>query len=183
MDVDRSAPGVVRARRRARRLGTGGALVCVRPRRLSALLRPDRAADAGRGVDRGAGDRGPPDVQVAPPQHRRVRRALRRARVPRAGVGVVRAARRRRDVAGGYPRRGHLLDPVAERARRRRRDPRFRPRHPRAAGRVAVRGTDARGPARLARPLLDLPVEAVLPTHGNPVVEGGRNALAGALES
>jgi hypothetical protein len=33
------------------------------------------------------------------------------------------------------------------------------------------------------RPLLELPVEAVLPTHGNPVVEGGRNALAGALES
>jgi hypothetical protein len=34
--------------------------------------------------------------------------------------------------------------------------------------------------ARL-RPLLDLPVERILPTHGAPVLEGGRAALAAAL--
>jgi glyoxylase-like metal-dependent hydrolase (beta-lactamase superfamily II) len=32
------------------------------------------------------------------------------------------------------------------------------------------------------RPLLDLPVEMVLVSHGDPVVSGGREALAGALE-
>jgi len=31
------------------------------------------------------------------------------------------------------------------------------------------------------RPLVDLPVELVLPTHGDPVTEGGREALARAL--
>jgi glyoxylase-like metal-dependent hydrolase (beta-lactamase superfamily II) len=33
------------------------------------------------------------------------------------------------------------------------------------------------------RPLLDLPVELVLPSHGNPVLAGGRNALVRALDS
>jgi hypothetical protein len=32
------------------------------------------------------------------------------------------------------------------------------------------------------RPLLDLPVERVLVTHGEPVLENGREALAAALE-
>ncbi len=32
----------------------------------------------------------------------------------------------------------------------------------------------------LLRPLLDLPVERVLVPHGQPVLEGGRNALAAA---
>ena len=33
------------------------------------------------------------------------------------------------------------------------------------------------------RPLLDLPVELVLPTHGDPVLEDGREALRAALEA
>ncbi len=33
------------------------------------------------------------------------------------------------------------------------------------------------------RPLLDLPVELVLPSHGDPVLEGGHDALARALEA
>jgi hypothetical protein len=33
------------------------------------------------------------------------------------------------------------------------------------------------------RPLLDLPVELVLPSHGAPVLEGGREALARALDA
>ncbi len=36
---------------------------------------------------------------------------------------------------------------------------------------------------RALQPLLDLPVELVLPAHGEPVVDGARNALARALES
>jgi hypothetical protein len=32
-------------------------------------------------------------------------------------------------------------------------------------------------------PLLDLPVELVLPAHGDPVLEHGREALARALEA
>jgi hypothetical protein len=33
------------------------------------------------------------------------------------------------------------------------------------------------------RPLLDLPVEMVLVSHGEPVLRDGRNALARALKS
>ena len=33
------------------------------------------------------------------------------------------------------------------------------------------------------RPLLDLPVERVLVTHGEPVLEAGREALAAALDA
>ena len=36
---------------------------------------------------------------------------------------------------------------------------------------------------RLMRPLLDLPIDMVLLTHGPPVVDGGREALAAALEA
>ena len=32
-------------------------------------------------------------------------------------------------------------------------------------------------------PLLDLPIEIVLPAHGKPVLEGGREALETALEA
>ena len=33
------------------------------------------------------------------------------------------------------------------------------------------------------RPLLELPIEAVLPAHGDPVLEDGRGALRAALET
>ena len=33
------------------------------------------------------------------------------------------------------------------------------------------------------RPLLDLPVEMVLVSHGEPVLRGGRNAIARALDA
>ena len=36
---------------------------------------------------------------------------------------------------------------------------------------------------RALRPLLDLPVELVLPAHGEPVLQNGRDALARALQS
>jgi hypothetical protein len=37
--------------------------------------------------------------------------------------------------------------------------------------------------AERIRPLLDLPIETVLVSHGEPVLGGGRKALARALES
>ncbi len=46
--------------------------------------------------------------------------------------------------------------------------------------RVWSGGDDTR---RALRPLLDLPVELILLTHGAPVLEGGREALAAALEA
>jgi hypothetical protein len=46
--------------------------------------------------------------------------------------------------------------------------------------RVWEGGDDAR---RALRPLLDLPVELVLLTHGEPVLDGGRHALERALEA
>ena len=33
------------------------------------------------------------------------------------------------------------------------------------------------------RPLLDLPVELILPTHGDPITDGARGALEAAIES
>ena len=43
---------------------------------------------------------------------------------------------------------------------------------------------EARERTRLALlPLLDLPIAIVLPAHGNPVLEGGREALEKALEA
>jgi glyoxylase-like metal-dependent hydrolase (beta-lactamase superfamily II) len=46
--------------------------------------------------------------------------------------------------------------------------------------RVWTGGDDSR---RALRRLLEVPVELVLPTHGEPVLEGGRDALARALEA
>ena len=46
--------------------------------------------------------------------------------------------------------------------------------------RVWVGGDDTR---RALRPLLDLPIDLILLTHGPPVLEGGRGALAAAVEA
>jgi hypothetical protein len=42
-------------------------------------------------------------------------------------------------------------------------------------------GHDLDGLREALRPLLELPVELVLVSHGDPILEGGREALAGAL--
>ena len=99
-----------------------------------------------------------------------------------------RAPRRDRGVSDRTQRRGRLLAPRASCGRRRRRTARRR-RKPRP--------TDE--PLRLCperwlgkkthddlretlRPLLDLPVERVLVSHGIPVVDGGKRALAAVLD-
>ena len=83
--------------------------------------------------------------------------------------------------------RGRVLAAGAPRGRRRRRPARRgreAARHGRAAAPLSpavAREADARGPAEVAATLLDLPVEHVLVSHGQPVVGNGKRELARAL--
>ena len=117
-------------------------------------------------------------------RRRRSRAAVeRRAGSSRTCSAPATAAGRARGVPDRTPHRGGLLAPGARRARAGRRPARRRRRAECgcARSRGSRRASATRELAESLRPLLDLPVERVLVSHGEPVLENGEAQLAAAF--